>query len=43
MKYLIGIDLGTAEAKCVIYDENGDSISEAKEEMIIKYSVPGQA
>ena len=43
MKYLIGIDLGTTEAKCVIYDENGDSISEAKEEMIIKYSAPGQA
>ena len=43
MKYLIGIDLGTTEAKCVIYDENGDSISEAKEEMIIKYPAPGQA
>ena len=43
MKYLIGIDLGTTEAKCVIYDENGESISEAKEEMVINYPAPGQA
>jgi xylulokinase len=43
MEYLIGIDLGTTEAKCVIYDKNGDSISEAKEEMIIDYPAPGQA
>ena len=43
MKYLIGIDLGTTEAKCAIYDENGDSISEAKEEMIIDYPAPGKA
>jgi xylulokinase len=43
MKYLIGIDLGTTEAKCVIYDENGESISEAKEEMKINYPAPGQA
>ena len=43
MKYLIGIDLGTTEAKCVIYDESGNSISEAKEEMIISYPGPGWA
>lgn len=43
MNYLIGIDLGTTEAKCVIYDEEGRSISEAKQEMNIIYPAAGQA
>ncbi len=43
MKYLIGVDLGTTLAKCVIYDEQGNAISEAQEEMKIIYPKPGQA
>ncbi len=43
MKYLIGIDLGTTLAKCVIYDEELDSIAEAEKEMNIRYPKPGQA
>ena len=43
MKYLIGIDLGTTLAKCVIYDEELNSIAEAGKEMIIDYPKPGQA
>lgn len=43
MKYLIGIDLGTTEAKCVMYDEEGNSVSEATEEMKISYPAPGHA
>ena len=43
MKYLIGIDLGTTLAKCVIYNEELNSIAEAGKEMSINYPKPGQA
>ncbi len=43
MKYLIGVDLGTTLAKCVIYDEELNSIAEAEKEMDISYPKPGQA
>ena len=43
LKYLIGIDLGTTVAKCAIYDEQGNSISEAQKEMEIIYPKPGWA
>ena len=43
MKYLIGIDLGTTLAKCVMYNEQGKSVSEAQREMKIIYPGPGEA
>lgn len=43
MKYLIGVDLGTTLAKCVIYDEQGNAISEAQKEMKIIYPGSGKA
>jgi xylulokinase len=43
MKYLIGIDLGTTLAKCVIYDEGLNPIAEAEEEMSINFPKPGWA
>jgi len=43
MGYLIGIDLGTTLAKCAIYDEELNSIAEARKEMSIDYPKPGQA
>ena len=30
LRYLIGIDLGTTMAKCVIYDETGDVKADAQ-------------
>ncbi len=42
-KYVIGIDLGTTLAKCVIYDESGTAVAEAQREMKIVYPKPGQA
>ena len=42
-KYIIGIDLGTTLAKCVIYNENGSVLSESSQEMIINYPGPGEA
>lgn len=43
MKYLIGIDLGTTTAKCVIYDEFGKVEAEAQREMEISYPRSGEA
>ncbi len=43
MKYLIGMDLGTTLAKCVIYDQEGNAVSEASREMDIKYPAAGMA
>jgi xylulokinase len=43
VKYLIGIDLGTTLAKCVIYDEAGKAAAEAQREMEIVYPEAGQA
>ena len=42
-KYLLGIDLGTTMAKCVIYEETGKVVSEAQKEMEIIYPRPGEA
>ncbi|MCK5569558.1 MAG: hypothetical protein KAJ15_07560, partial [Spirochaetes bacterium] len=41
--YLIGIDLGTTLAKCVIYDEKGRAKAEAQKEMEVTYPKAGQA
>ncbi len=43
LRYLIGIDLGTTMAKCVIYDETGNVKAEAQKKMVISYPRPGQA
>ncbi|MCL4377731.1 MAG: FGGY family carbohydrate kinase [Actinobacteria bacterium] len=43
MKYIIGVDLGTTLAKCVIYNQEGNSVAEAGKEMNIRYPGPGQA
>ncbi len=43
VRYLIGIDLGTTAAKCVVYDENGTVVSEAQQEMRILYPRSGEA
>ena len=43
MKYLIGIDLGTTAAKCVIYDESGGAVAERTREMEIAYPRAGEA
>jgi xylulokinase len=43
LRYLIGIDLGTTMAKCVIYDETGDVKADAQKEMVISYPGPGEA
>jgi len=43
MKYTIGMDLGTTLAKCVIYDQEGNAVSEASREMDIKYPAAGVA
>ncbi|MEW5818480.1 MAG: FGGY family carbohydrate kinase, partial [Spirochaetota bacterium] len=43
LKYLMGIDLGTTVAKCVIYDELGGVKAEAQKEMVIVYPGPGAA
>jgi len=42
-KYIIGIDLGTTLAKCVIYDASGTAAAQAHREMKIDYPKPGQA
>ncbi|HEX7560766.1 MAG TPA: FGGY family carbohydrate kinase, partial [Candidatus Humimicrobiaceae bacterium] len=43
MKYTVGVDLGTTLAKCVIYDQEGNSVSEASREMDINYPAAGMA
>jgi xylulokinase len=43
IKYLIGIDLGTTLAKCVMYDEIGNAVAELQKEMEITYPAAGQA
>jgi len=43
MSLIITLDLGITLAKCVIYDENGIAVSEAQEEMNLKYPGPGMA
>jgi xylulokinase len=42
-KYIIAIDLGTTAEKCVIYDEEGNVIAEALEEIEAFYPEPGAA
>jgi len=42
-RYIVGIDLGTTSAKCVIYDEQGNVHAEAQKDMVIHYPSPGQA
>ena len=42
-EYLIGIDLGTTLAKCVIYDAAGTVLAEAQEAMRIRYPRSGEA
>ena len=42
-EYLIGIDLGTTLAKCVIYDSAGAVLAEAQEAMRIRYPRSGEA
>lgn len=41
--YIIGIDLGTTSAKCVIYDNEGNVAAEASKEMEIAYPGAGMA
>jgi xylulokinase len=41
--YVLGIDLGTTLAKCAIYDLEGKPVSEAQEEMNIRYPRAGEA
>ena len=43
VRYLIGIDLGTTTAKCVVYDEFGEVKGEAQKDMQISYPKPGMA
>jgi len=43
VRYLIGIDLGTTTAKCVVYDEFGEVLGEAQKDMEISYPKPGMA
>ena len=43
MRLIISLDLGITLAKCVIYDESGLVVSEAQEEMNLKYPGPGMA
>jgi xylulokinase len=43
LNYLIGIDLGTTMAKCVLYDQNGKAVSEEQKEMEIDYPRSGEA
>ncbi len=42
-QYLVGIDLGTTMAKCVIYDAEGGPLAEAQEQMRIRYPRAGEA
>ncbi|TFG60505.1 MAG: xylulose kinase, partial [Spirochaetales bacterium] len=42
-RYLIGIDLGTTSAKCVIYDVEGNVAAEASRDMVITYPGSGEA
>jgi xylulokinase len=42
-RYLIGIDLGTTAAKCVVYDSTGTVMAEAEKNMEISYPSPGMA
>ena len=42
-KYIIAIDLGTTAEKCVIYDESGNIVAEASEEIKAYYPEPGAA
>jgi xylulokinase len=42
-EYLIGIDLGTTLAKCVVYDAAGTVLAEAQEAMRIRYPRSGEA
>lgn len=42
-RYLIGIDLGTTSAKCVIYDDEGNVAAEASRDMVITYPSSGEA
>ncbi len=43
MSLIVSLDLGITLAKCVIYDETGMAVSEAQEEMNLKYPGPGMA
>ena len=43
MKHLIGIDLGTTAAKCAVYTEEGTCVTDAQEEMKIRYPRSGEA
>jgi xylulokinase len=43
MSLILTLDLGITLAKCVIYDESGRAVSEAQEEMKLKYPGPGMA
>jgi xylulokinase len=42
-EYLVGIDLGTTLAKCVIYDSSGEACAEAQVPMQIRYPRSGEA
>jgi xylulokinase len=42
-KYIIAIDLGTTAEKCVFYDEEGNVVAEASEEIKAYYPEPGAA
>jgi len=42
-RLIVGIDLGTTSAKCVIYNEPGDVQAEAQKDMVIRYPSPGLA
>jgi len=42
-RYFIGVDLGTTAAKCVIYEDTGRVVSEARKEMKIIYPGSGKA
>jgi len=43
MSLIVSLDLGITLAKCVIYDHTGKAVSEAQEEMNLKYPGPGMA
>ena len=43
MILIVSVDLGITLAKCVIYDDAGTVISEAQEEMNLKFPEPGMA
>jgi xylulokinase len=42
-EFLVGIDLGTTLAKCVIYDGSGEARAEAQAPMQIRYPRSGEA